>query len=186
MSRHRWLVPPDEIGRPSGDRVARRASWVPDISVRWALGGVLAVGALAATICFEVVDTVPWWLWAIVGLAVLAYAEGLFQHVVGDGSLVAGLVAVAFGLLMFGPMVYGFGSAITGWDPIGWNDDGGSASVDDGSGDESCDPNYSGCVPAGVGDVDCTELDQTDIEVIGDDVYGLDGNDNDGIACESY
>jgi hypothetical protein len=49
-----------------------------------------------------------------------------------------------------------------------------------------CDPNYSGCVPAGVGDVDCTELDETDIQVIGDDVYGLDGNDNDGIACESY
>jgi hypothetical protein len=49
-----------------------------------------------------------------------------------------------------------------------------------------CDANYSGCVPAGVGDVDCTELDETDIEVVGEDVYGLDGNDNDGVACESY
>ena len=186
MSDRRWLVPPDEIVRPPGDPVAGRAARLPYISVPWALAGVATVGALAATICFEVVATVPWWLWAIVGLAVLACAEGLFQRVVGDGSLVAGLVVVAFGLLMFGPMVYGIGSAITGWDPIGWNEESGSASASDGSGDESCDPNYSGCVPAGVGDVDCTELDETDIEVIGDDVYGLDGNDNDGIACESY
>src|SRR3954471_16621481 len=163
MSGHRWLVPPDDVGRRPGDRVERRASWWPDISVPWALGGVAAAGALAATISFEIVATVPWWLWVVVGLAVLAYAEGLFQHVVGDGSLVAGLVAVAFCVLMFGPMVYGVGSAVTGWDPIGWND-AASGSASDASGhDSSCDPNYSGCVPAGVGDVDCTELDQTDI-----------------------
>ena len=97
MNHHRWLVPPNETTRTRGDRVAGRAAWLPDISVPWALAGVATVGALAATICFEVVATVPWWLWAIVGLAVLACAEGVFQRVVGDGSLVAGLVALGSG-----------------------------------------------------------------------------------------
>ena len=61
------------------------------------------------------------------------------------------------------------------------------ASVDPGTGsDRECDPNYEGaCVPATYGDVDCGEIPETDFYVVGDDVYGLDG-DGDGIACESY
>lgn len=48
-----------------------------------------------------------------------------------------------------------------------------------------CDVNYEGaCVPADVGDVDCTEILETDFDVVGVDVYGLDG-DGDGIACQS-
>ncbi len=48
-----------------------------------------------------------------------------------------------------------------------------------------CDANYQGaCVPADVGDVDCTEILETDFDVVGVDVYGLDG-DGDGIACQS-
>jgi micrococcal nuclease len=62
--------------------------------------------------------------------------------------------------------------------------------VDAGSG---CHPSYAGaCVPI-ASDVDCgggsgngpAYVYETDIQVIGDDVYGLDGNDNDGIGCES-
>lgn len=47
-----------------------------------------------------------------------------------------------------------------------------------------CDPNYSGCVPAGVGDVDCGDLSQTNIQVLGSDPDRLDA-DGDGVACES-
>jgi hypothetical protein len=51
---------------------------------------------------------------------------------------------------------------------------------------DECDPNYEGaCVPTGVGDVDCGDLVETDFDVVGYDVDGLDG-DGDGIACESY
>jgi len=52
-----------------------------------------------------------------------------------------------------------------------------------------CDPNYSGCVPV-ASDVDCAggggngpEYVQGPIEVIGEDIYRLDG-DGDRIACE--
>jgi len=46
-----------------------------------------------------------------------------------------------------------------------------------------CDPNYSGaCVPVYPPDVDCNGYEN--VRVIGDDVHGLDGNDNDGIGCE--
>src|SRR3954453_18197376 len=49
-----------------------------------------------------------------------------------------------------------------------------------------CDPNYEGaCIPAGYADVDCGEILETDFDVVGYDIYGLDG-DEDGIACESY
>ncbi|MBA2638321.1 MAG: nuclease, partial [Solirubrobacterales bacterium] len=49
-----------------------------------------------------------------------------------------------------------------------------------------CDPNYAGsCVPAGEGDVDCGEIPETDFEVVGEDVYGLDGGGEPGVACES-
>jgi len=52
-----------------------------------------------------------------------------------------------------------------------------------------CDPNYSGCVPI-ASDVDCAggsgngpAYVQGPIQVIGQDIYGLDNNHN-GIACE--
>jgi resuscitation-promoting factor RpfB len=54
-----------------------------------------------------------------------------------------------------------------------------------------CDPNYSGaCVPI-ASDVDCAggsgngpAYVDGPVRVIGTDIYGLDGNDNDGIGCE--
>ena len=57
-----------------------------------------------------------------------------------------------------------------------------------------CHPSYSGaCVPTGFSDVDCAGgsgngpgyVSGKRFQVVGPDVYGLDGNDNDGIACES-
>ena len=57
-----------------------------------------------------------------------------------------------------------------------------------------CHPSYSGaCVPTGFSDVDCAGgsgngpgyVSGKRFLVVGPDVYGLDGNDNDGIACES-
>jgi resuscitation-promoting factor RpfB len=54
-----------------------------------------------------------------------------------------------------------------------------------------CDPNYSGCVPV-ASDVDCAggsgngpAYVDGPVRVIGRDIYDLDGNDNDGIGCES-
>lgn len=54
----------------------------------------------------------------------------------------------------------------------------------------NCDPNYSGCVPIAT-DVDCAggsgngpAYVQGPVYVVGEDIYGLDGNDNDGIGCE--
>lgn len=54
---------------------------------------------------------------------------------------------------------------------------------------QSCDPNYSGCVPID-SDVDCAggsgngpSYARGPITVIGSDIYDLD-RDNDGIACE--
>lgn len=53
-----------------------------------------------------------------------------------------------------------------------------------------CDPNYSGCVPI-ASDVDCEggsgngpAYVSGPVRVTGSDIYGLDGNDNDGIGCE--
>lgn len=48
----------------------------------------------------------------------------------------------------------------------------------------ACDPNYTGCVPESFGDVDCDEVGE-EVEVIGEDVYGLD-LEEDGYACEIY
>jgi hypothetical protein len=56
----------------------------------------------------------------------------------------------------------------------------------------NCDPNYTGaCVPI-ASDVDCAggsgngpAYVQGPVTVVGNDIYGLDGNDNDGIGCES-
>ncbi len=55
----------------------------------------------------------------------------------------------------------------------------------------TCDPNYEGaCVPI-ASDVDCAggsgngpAYVSGPVYVIGDDIYGLDGNDNDGVGCE--
>jgi hypothetical protein len=55
---------------------------------------------------------------------------------------------------------------------------------------QQCDPNYSGaCVPI-ASDVDCASGSgngpayvQGPVEVVGTDIYGLDG-DSDGIGCE--
>lgn len=47
---------------------------------------------------------------------------------------------------------------------------------------DSCDPNYTGCVPDAGYDVDCDEVNGP-VEVIGADVDGLDA-DGDLIGCE--
>lgn len=48
-----------------------------------------------------------------------------------------------------------------------------------------CNPNYSGCVPNVSYDLNCDDIGYQ-VTVIGYDQYGLDGNDNDGLGCESY
>jgi len=45
-----------------------------------------------------------------------------------------------------------------------------------------CNGNYSPCIPTQV-DVNCSDL-RTRVYVIGEDIYGLDG-DGDGIGCET-
>lgn len=55
---------------------------------------------------------------------------------------------------------------------------------DEPAGGGGCHSSYSGCVPDEGYDVDCGELGDTDIDVYGDDEYGLDA-DGDGIGCES-
>jgi micrococcal nuclease len=48
-----------------------------------------------------------------------------------------------------------------------------------------CDPSYTGiCLPPPPPDLDCGDIDAEDIEVVGADPHGLDGDD-DGIGCES-
>ena len=51
----------------------------------------------------------------------------------------------------------------------------------------NCHPNYSPCVPNFPGDaLNCDDI-RFQVTVIGGrDPYGLDGNDNDGLGCESY
>lgn len=49
-----------------------------------------------------------------------------------------------------------------------------------------CDANYSGaCVPIVSYDLDCPDIGAR-VYVVGTDKHGFDGNDNDGIGCESY
>jgi hypothetical protein len=48
-----------------------------------------------------------------------------------------------------------------------------------------CDPNYTPCVPQVPYDLNCPEVGFS-VQIIGVDVHGLDGNDNDGWGCESY
>ena len=51
----------------------------------------------------------------------------------------------------------------------------------------NCNPNYKGCLPNSVQDLDCADIKRlglAPVEVIGTDVYKLD-RDGDGIACKS-
>lgn len=48
-----------------------------------------------------------------------------------------------------------------------------------------CDPNYSPCVPNVAYDLNCPDIGFS-VTVIGTDIHGFDGNDNDGLGCESY
>jgi len=50
--------------------------------------------------------------------------------------------------------------------------------------EEDCNENYSPCIENSYYDLDCADVGQ-EVEVIGDDEYGLD-RDNDGWGCESY
>jgi hypothetical protein len=50
----------------------------------------------------------------------------------------------------------------------------------------TCDSNYSGgCVPIVSYDLDCPDIGFS-VVVVGSDPHGFDGNDNDGLGCESY
>jgi resuscitation-promoting factor RpfB len=49
----------------------------------------------------------------------------------------------------------------------------------------SCDPNYTPCVPLVSYDLDCPDIGFR-VTVVGYDKHGFDGNDNDGLGCESY
>lgn len=48
-----------------------------------------------------------------------------------------------------------------------------------------CDPNYDPCVPVSAADLDCPDIGFS-VVIIGGDPHGFDGNDNDGLGCESY
>ena len=49
-----------------------------------------------------------------------------------------------------------------------------------------CDPNYSGgCVPIVDYDLNCADIGFS-VVVVGVDIHGFDGRDNDGLGCESY
>ena len=50
--------------------------------------------------------------------------------------------------------------------------------------DESCNPNYSGCVPNSSSDLDCADIGKS-VTVTGTDEYRLD-RDGDGTGCDSY
>ncbi len=40
-------------------------------------------------------------------------------------------------------------------------------------------------MPAYPPDVDCADIG-TSVEIVGNDPYGVDANDNDGLGCEDY
>jgi hypothetical protein len=59
------------------------------------------------------------------------------------------------------------------------------------AGPQDCNPNYTPCVPNDPVDVDCADgtgdgpsFVEGPVQVIGDDVYGLDGGVKDGVGCE--
>jgi hypothetical protein len=47
----------------------------------------------------------------------------------------------------------------------------------------NCHPSYIPCLPI-VGDLDCGEISERNIQIVGYDEYRLDGNDQDGWGCE--
>jgi endonuclease YncB( thermonuclease family) len=47
-----------------------------------------------------------------------------------------------------------------------------------------CDPNYTPCVPISSADLDCGDIGHMTVQVVGVDVHGFDGTDNDGWGCE--
>lgn len=56
------------------------------------------------------------------------------------------------------------------------------------SSDGSCDPSYPDvCIPpkSEVGDLDCGDISHRRFRVLPPDPHGFDGNDNDGLGCES-
>ena len=49
-----------------------------------------------------------------------------------------------------------------------------------------CDPSYpTVCIPPAPPDLDCGEISYRRFTVLAPDPHGFDGNDNDGIGCES-
>jgi hypothetical protein len=51
---------------------------------------------------------------------------------------------------------------------------------------QPCDPSYPDfCLEPGVPDLDCGDIAQRRFTVRAPDPHGFDGNDNDGIGCES-
>jgi len=49
----------------------------------------------------------------------------------------------------------------------------------------ACDPNYTPCVPISAADLNCADIGFS-VTIVGGDPHGFDGNDNDGLGCESY
>jgi hypothetical protein len=51
---------------------------------------------------------------------------------------------------------------------------------------DNCDPSYPDvCIAPYPPDLNCGDIPYKDITVLPPDPHGLDGNDNDGIGCES-
>jgi hypothetical protein len=49
-----------------------------------------------------------------------------------------------------------------------------------------CDPHYPGvCIPPYPPDLDCGEIPYRNFRVLAPDPHGFDGNDNDGVGCET-
>jgi micrococcal nuclease len=52
--------------------------------------------------------------------------------------------------------------------------------------EDNCDPSYPDvCIAPYPPDVNCDDIPDKDITVLPPDPHGLDGNDNDGIGCDS-
>lgn len=55
-----------------------------------------------------------------------------------------------------------------------------------GGGGGNCDPSYPDvCIPSPPPDLNCGDVPYNNIRVVGSDPHGFDGNDNDGLGCES-
>ncbi|MDQ3966937.1 MAG: hypothetical protein M3275_00910, partial [Thermoproteota archaeon] len=75
----------------------------------------------------------------------------------------------------------------SGNDGVGDGDDEEDVGDDDGNNeDNSCHPSYPDiCIPPPPPNLNCGDIDARNFEVSGSDPHGFDGNDNDGIGCES-